>query len=308
MINDNNTVELILIGFSSLPLVKMWLTPALLLVYGFTIVENVFLIVLVRVSPHLHTPMYFFLGHFSFLECWYTTTIIPKTLHILITGNTTILFTTCIAQLYVFISLGATECLFLATMAYDRYVAICYPLHYSVMIRNKLCILLVLCSWIGGFLTPVLPTVFVSKLPFCKFLINHFFCDFPALLQLSCAVTSHAKLSLSIISSTIIMGSFIVITFSYIQIVWTICVLPSKQGMQKALSTCSSHLVVVFIYYGSGIYMYVRPNSYKTLETNKLVALLYAVLTPLLNPIIYSFRNNDVIKAVGRFKIINIIK
>ncbi|XP_053555791.1 olfactory receptor 6N2-like [Bombina bombina] len=295
------TKEFILLGASSLSIIKIWVTPALLLAYSFTVVENIVLIALVTVDSCLHTPMYFFLGHFSFLECLYTTTVIPRTLYHLISDNKVILFSTCIFQIYIFISLGATECLLLATMAYDRYAAICYPLHYSTLMKHQLCRLLVFWSWIGGFLSPLLPSVFVSQLCFCSNIINHFFCDIAPLLQLSCLRASHIELSGSLISSAILISSFIVIAVSYIQIIRGIFIMTSKTGLKKTFSTCISHFTVVCIYYGSGIYMYVRPNSQETLETNKLVSLLYAVMTPMLNPIIYSFRNNDVIKAFNRF-------
>nr|DBA22905.1 TPA: hypothetical protein GDO54_013893 [Pyxicephalus adspersus] len=294
MQQSNNTSEFLLMDFSISPLVKIIMAPVLLLTYSFTIFENLALIVIIKVNIFLHTPMYFFLANFSLLECCYTTIVIPKTLYILISDIRIIFLSNCVIQLYMFTSLGATECLLLAIMAYDRYVAICYPLHYSFRINSNLCIVFVFCSWFIGFLSPIVPSIFVSQLQFCRHRVNHFFCDIPPILQLTCSSTRHIELSVSFISSTILMSSFIVITFSYSRIFLTIISMHSRQGLQKAISTCVSHLTVVCIYYGSGIFMYVRPNAYQTLETNKLVALLYAVLTPLLNPLIYSFRNNDV--------------
>ncbi|XP_031762127.1 olfactory receptor 6N2-like [Xenopus tropicalis] len=298
---ENNTNEFTFIGFSSPPLMKFWLTPALLFAYGFTIIENIFLIAVVRVDKYLQTPMYFFLGHFSFLECWYTTVIIPKTLYNLITNMTTVMFSTCILQMYLFLSLGATECLLLAAMAYDRYIAICYPLHYSIMISHHLCLLLVCLSWLGGFIAAVVPVILISKIHFCSFRINHFFCDFPPMMQLSCFRRIYIELTVSFISSTVMMSSFTVILFSYIKIIITIFFIPSNRGLHKTFSTCASHLAVVSIYYASGAFMYARPNAQKTVETNKLVALFYSVITPMLNPIIYSFRNSNVLQAMRRF-------
>lgn len=286
--------------FSFYPSYKILITTMLFLTYSFTIVENTILIAMIKFDVCLHTPMYFFLGSFSFLECCYTTIVIPKTLYILISDNRIIFFSSCIFQVYIFTSLGATECILLATMAYDRFIAICYPLHYMIMINRNVCILLVFCSYVIGFLSPLLPAIFISQIHFCSYRLNHFFCDVPPILQLACSNTSHIELTVSFISSVILMSSFIVIVVSYSRIVWTILVMQSKKGFQKAISTCASHLTVVFIYYGSGMYMYVRPDSHTTLETNKLVALFYAVLTPMLNPLIYSFRNNDVIMAFKR--------
>lgn len=296
----NDTSKFLLMDFSISPLIQIILTPVLLLTYSFTIFENVILIVIIKVNVFLHTPMYFFLANFSFLECCYTTIVVPKTLYILISDIRIIFLSNCVIQVYMFTSLGATECLLLATMAYDRYVAICYPLHYSVIINSNLCTIFVFCSWFIGFISPVVPSVFISQLQLCRYRVNHFFCDIPPILQLTCSSTRHIELSVSFISSTILVSSFIVITISYSRIVGTVISIHSKQGFQKAISTCISHLMVVCIYYGSGIFMYVRPNAYKTLETNKLVALLYAVLTPALNPLIYSFRNNEVKVALRR--------
>ncbi|OCU01739.1 hypothetical protein XELAEV_18007515mg [Xenopus laevis] len=251
MIQLNNTREFILMGFTGISILQYCLTPVLLLAYSLTIIENMFLIVLVRLDFYLHTPI---------LHC--------TVVHFYFFGG-----------------------LLLASMAYDR---------YTVMVNNNVCILMVFCSWMCGFLAPLVPTIFVSQLDFCSNHINHFFCDVPPILQLSCSRTSHIELSSSLISSTIMISSFTVIVVSYSRIVWTVFVIPSKKGLQKTFSTCALHLAVIFIYYGSGVYMYVRPDSHKTLERNKFVALFYSVLTPMLNPIIYSFRNNDVIKAVRK--------
>ncbi|KAG8596902.1 hypothetical protein GDO81_002094 [Engystomops pustulosus] len=283
------------------PPYKILVTTMLFLTYSFTIAENSTLIAIIQLEVSLRTPMYFFLGNFSFLECCFTTIVIPKTLYILITDNRNILCSSCIVQLYIFTSLGATECLLLATMAYDRFTAICYPLYYMIMINRNVCILLVFSSWVIGFLSPLLPAIFISQIHFCSYRLNHFFCDVPPILQLACSSTRHIELTVSLVSSVILMSSFIVIAVSYSRIAWTITAMQSKSGFQKAISTCASHLTVVFIYYGSGMYMYVRPNSHETLETNKLVALLYSVLTPILNPLIYSFRNNDVNVAFKRW-------
>ncbi|OCU01738.1 hypothetical protein XELAEV_18007514mg [Xenopus laevis] len=301
MSEKNNTDEFTFIGFSSLPLMKFWLTPALMFAYSFTIIENIFLITLVRVDNSLQTPKYFFLEHFSFLECCYTTVIIPKTLYNLITNMTTVRFSTCILQLYLFLSLGATECLLLAAMAYDRYIAICYPLHYSVMISHHMCLLLVCFSWLGGFLAAAVPVILISQIQFCSLRINYFFCDIPPIMQLSCCRIIYIEFTISFISSTVLMSSFTVILISYIQIIITIFIIPSNRGLHKTFSTCASHLAVVSIYYASGAFMYARPNAQETVETNKLVALFYVVITPMLNPIIYSFRNSNVLQAMRQF-------
>ncbi|XP_069819508.1 olfactory receptor 6F1-like [Dendropsophus ebraccatus] len=297
--NETIVTEFILLGFSGLKNIKVLLFAIFLFIYIVTITGNSIIVAIVYGDVHLHTPMYFFLSNLSCLEILYTSNIIPKMLFNIIMENPTVPFTGCIFQLYLFGSLGSTECFLLGVMAYDRYVAICKPLHYSLLMTNRKSILMSLCSWSAGFIATFGAIVLVSNLDFCgPNKIKHFFCDLQPVLKLSCKNAYTMETVSWILASTILLGSCLLTLASYIRIMLTTIQIPSSKSRQKAFSTCSAHLTVVLIFYGAMIFMYVTPNSVKSEELNKISSLLYTVVTPFMNPFIYTLRNKDVKQAL----------
>ncbi|KAM7150562.1 olfactory receptor 5V1-like [Macrochelys suwanniensis] len=297
--NQTALKEFIMLGFSSLREVRLLLFSGFLVTYLFTLLWNTFIIILALVDQRLHTPMYFFLGNLSFLDICYTTTTIPQILVHLLSERSNISYMGCVLQLYLFFSFVGTECLLLAVMAFDRYVAICNPLRYTLIINKSICLQLSAASWVSGFLNSVIHTVFAFQLPFCgENHIDYFFCDIPPLLELSCGDTSLNKLLLIFIGLFIAWTPFACILLSYTYIISTILKMPSSQRKMKAYSTCSSHLTVVLLYYGSCIFTYLRPSSSYSPGSTRLISLLYSILTPMLNPIIYTLRNKDVKEAL----------
>ncbi|XP_029435434.1 olfactory receptor 6N1-like [Rhinatrema bivittatum] len=303
MVARNHTLvtEFIILGFPSLKTLHPLPFLLLLIMYLLTVLGNIVIITVVWIEARLHTPMYFYIGNFSFLEIWYTTVIVPKMLQNILTGNNIISFFGCIFQLFFFFFLSSTECFLLVAMAYDRYLAICNPLRYSTLMNPRVCVLLVLIAWMGGFLSTFIPILLLSQLPFCgPNVINHFFCDAPPLLKLSCADTYLNDLLDFVCASAIIVTSFTLILISYIYIIITISKIPSVQGKKRAFSTCASHLIVVVIYYGTVTFMYVRPKVSFSFDLNKVVAVFYTVFTPILNPVIYCLRNKEVKKSLSQ--------
>ncbi|XP_024073651.2 olfactory receptor 5V1-like [Terrapene carolina triunguis] len=297
--NQTALKEFIILGFSSLQEVRLLLFSGFLITYLFTLLGNTFIIILALVDQRLHTPMYFFIGNLSFLDICYTTTTIPQLLIHLLSERSNISYMGCVLQLFFFFSFVGTECLLLAVMAFDRYVAICNPLHYTLIINKSICLQLSAASWVSGFLNSAIHTVFAFKLPFCgENRIDYFFCDIPPLLELSCGDTSLNKLLIIFIGLFIAWTPFTCILLSYTYIISTILKMPSSQRKRKAYSTCSSHLTVVLLYYGSCIFTYLRPSSSYSLHSTRLISLLYSILTPMLNPIIYTLRNKDVKEAL----------
>nr|DBA32318.1 TPA: hypothetical protein GDO54_000119 [Pyxicephalus adspersus] len=242
--------------------------------------------------------MYFFVGNLSFLDMSYTSVTIPKMLAKFLVNLDTISYTSCFTQMYVFLSLAATECLLLSIMAYDRYIAICSPLHYPTIMTRRLYASLSAVAWSGGFATP-LTTIFLAlKLPFCgPNIIHHYYCDHPPLLQLACANTSFNVAVGSSIGAFVILISFTLVVISYVRIISAILKITSHDGRKKTFSTCASHFAVVSIFFLPLIFMYVRPTASYSSDVDSLVAMLYTVLTPLMNPIIYSLRNKDIKEA-----------
>ncbi|KAM6448884.1 olfactory receptor 6M1-like [Liasis olivaceus] len=271
-----------------------------LIIYTVTLSGNLLIITLVVVEKHLHTPMYFFLSNFSCLEICYSSAILPKLLATFLTGNKTISLWGCILQMHFFCTLGAIECYLLAAMSFDRYLAICRPLHYVTLMNNKTCILLVSMSWIIGFLLITVLTSLLTQLTFCdQYKIDHFFCDFTPLVRLSCSDTWAIESVALITSSLGILPTFFITVSSYAFIIGAILKIPSVNGRQKAFSTCSSHLTVVSIFYGSLMFVYILPTTGKFKDMNKSFSFLYSVLTPMVNPFIYSLRNR-VVKVILR--------
>lgn len=304
MTNITAVLEFRLLGFSSNAHCQILLFTVFLVIYTLTILGNIIIISVVTLEPRLHLPMYKFLKNLSFLEVCYTTTVVPKTLANLLAKRKSISFSGCMAQLYYFISLGATECYLLAVMAYDRYVAVCEPLHYGVVMTAESYTCLAMGCWVTGVFTGFLPCLMVSRLRFCSDnLINHFFCDIPPLLKLSCSDTTVTEAVIFILSFLVLASCFLLTVVSYLLIILSILKIPSASGKRITFSTCSSHLMVVTIYYGTMISMYVRPSYNLSSEINKAVSVLYTVVTPLLNPVIYSLRNKAFKKALGKIVI-----
>ncbi|XP_060112266.1 olfactory receptor 10A7-like [Heteronotia binoei] len=302
-IPQNRTIltEFILLGLSDEPNLQSTLFSTFLLIYIITLAGNLAIILLTLVDPVLHTPMYFFLRNLSFLEICYTSVNVPKMLENLLSGNKSISFLGCAVQTYFTFFLGGSECFLLATMAYDRYVAICKPLHYPVLMNRKVCMSLAVASWLSGFLMSFGHTSMVFTMPFCDSNeINHFFCDIPPLLKLACEDTSRTEIAVFVVAMIFVTFPFILILLSYAGIIVTILGISSAEGRKKTFSTCSSHLIVVTLFFGSACIMYLKPNSTYTPNSDKYLSLFYTVVSPILNPIIYSFRNKEVKSALKR--------
>uniref|UniRef100_A0A8C5MWU6 Olfactory receptor n=1 Tax=Leptobrachium leishanense TaxID=445787 RepID=A0A8C5MWU6_9ANUR len=242
--------------------------------------------------------MYFFVSNLSILDMSYTMVILPKMLAKLSMGLDRIPCSSCFFQMYFFFSLGVAECLLLAMMAYDRYLAISSPLHYHTIMTKHLCIVLCLGSWVGGFICPITALVLVFRLPFCgPNIIYHYYCDHPPLLKLACTDTTLNVIIGSSLSAGVLSVTFLLIVMSYVKILLTIFSISSREGRQKTFSTCASHFLVVSLFFLPLFFMYIRPTASYSSEVDSLVALLYTVLTPMMNPMIYSLRNNDIKEA-----------
>ncbi|XP_026514722.1 olfactory receptor 6N1-like [Terrapene carolina triunguis] len=299
--NQTVVTEFIFLGFGDLPDLQILLFLMFLVIYMATVTGNILITALVVADQHLHTPMYFFLGNLSCLETCYTSTILPQMLASLLTGDKTISFSGCITQLYFFCALAATECFLLAAMSYDRYLAICKPLHYSALMNTRFCLLLAAGSWLNGCLATAIFVLFMSHLIFCgPNEIDHFFCDLIPLIKLSCSDTHLIILLDFVLACVFTLPPFLLTLTSYVCILTTILRIPSTTGRQKAFSTCSSHLIVVTIYYGTLMIVYMLPNRDTLSFLNKVLSLSYTVLTPLVNPLIYSLRNREVKEALSK--------
>ncbi|XP_063302315.1 olfactory receptor 5AR1-like [Pelobates fuscus] len=285
-------------GITDNPNLEKVIFIILLAFYIFTVMGNTGMILLITRSPNLHTPMYFFLRHLSFIDIFYATVIIPRTMSDLLSNDKAISPLACAIQMYFYASCITTECLLLAVMAYDRYAAICKPLRYYIIMRRDICIIFSAACYVDGLLTAMIHTKNIFSLTYCKSnRIDHFFCDGPPVLKLSCSDTSIAELVLFVLIGTNMVYSVILVVISYTHIFCTIFQIKSTQGRQKAFATCSSHLLSIGILFGTILYMYMRPNSIYLNDRDKVVSVFYTVAIPLLNPIIYSLRNKDVKKA-----------
>ncbi|XP_045838024.1 olfactory receptor 10Z1 [Meles meles] len=289
----------VFLGFSSFREQQFLLFALFLLLYLATLTANVFIIVVIRLDSHLHTPMYLFLSFLSFSETCYTLGIIPRMLAGLVMGGRTISYAGCAAQMFFSASWACTDCFLLAVMGFDRYVAICVPLHYASRMNPSFCSQLVGTSFLGGYLFGLGMTLVIFRLPFCgSHEIQHFFCDTPPVLSLACGDTGPSELGILTLSLLVLLVSFSLITVSYAHILTAILRIPSGEGRKKAFSTCASHLTVVVVHYGCASFMYLRPKASYSLERDQLIAVTYTVVTPLLNPIVYSLRNRAVQTAL----------
>ncbi|XP_075139284.1 olfactory receptor 5AP2-like [Leptodactylus fuscus] len=294
-VNETYTERFILLGPSDVPYLQIICFLIFLLMYMVTLTGNVLLITVVRINAKLHTPMYFFLSNLSMIDIGFSSTIVPNILKNTLSKDRSISRVGCGMQMYFHMALGATECVLLAVMAYDRFAAICRPLHYQTIINKKMCICLASMSWGVGFGNATIHTPLTFQLPFCKsHHVNHFFCEMPPFFKLSCKDTRPNEIVMYVAAQIIILFAFLLTLISYINIISTIFKTISSQGKDKAFSTCASHLTVVSLYYGTIIFMYLKPRSAYSPEIGKTMSILYTVVTPMLNPIIYSIRNKDV--------------
>ncbi|XP_044138846.1 olfactory receptor 10A7-like [Bufo gargarizans] len=297
--NMSAVTEFTLLGFQASQNIRMIMYFLLLVVYCVTISMNLLIITLVSSNRNLHNPMYFFISQLFINDILLTTDISPNTLHILLNNGATITFIGCIAQLYFFSASEASECLILTVMSYDRYVAICNPLRYTSLMTSTYCVKLAIASWLVGFFIMLITIITTSVQNFCgPNFIDHFFCDLVPLLEISCSDTYSVQMEVSLLSIPLVFIPIIIIIFSYTRIIITTLRIRSSTGRQKAFSTCSSHLIVVSIFYWTMFSVYVFPKKGETLSINKSLSLLYTVFTPLINPIIYSLKNNDIKRAL----------
>ncbi|XP_007955235.1 olfactory receptor 6M1-like [Orycteropus afer afer] len=293
--NKTRVTEFILLGFQNEKEVEVLLFVVFLLMYMISLIGNTMIILLVCVDYRLYSPMYFFVANLSFLEVTITSTVVPKMLANTFSLTKVISFTGCLTQSFFYFLLGSTEFFILAVMSFDRYVAICNPLKYTLIMNKQTCVLLILGSYVGAFLSILVSSILTAPLPFCgPNVINHFFCDSAPVLKLACADISLAELADFISSAVLLLGSLLLTGVSYTYIVITILRIPSVQGRQKAFSTCVSHITVVTLYYGSSIFIYVQPKKSNVMDVNKFATVLNTIVTPMLNPFIYSLRNEKV--------------
>ncbi|KAM9693554.1 olfactory receptor 2H1-like [Trichechus inunguis] len=301
MANDTTPDGFILLGFSDNPRLEITLFVVVSIFYTVTLVGNITIILLSHIDSHLQTPMYFFLTQLSFLDLCFTTSCIPQMLVNLWGPDKTISYLGCAAQLYIFLGLGAAECALLLVMAFDRYIAVCRPLHYVVIMHPKLCQKLVLLVWVCRIFNTLVHSPTTMKLPFCHHhQVDDFVCEVPALIRLACGDTRTNELQISVIGAIFLMVPLLLILVSYSHIAKAVLAIQSQQGRIKAFHTCSSHLVVVFLFYGSVTAVYIQPRSHFSQTGGKFLTLFYTVVTPTLNPLVYTLRNKDVKGALKR--------
>ncbi|XP_053903638.1 olfactory receptor 2T1-like [Malaclemys terrapin pileata] len=307
----NNTTfptEFILLGLFNQTETHTFLVAMILLAFITALSGNGLLIFLIQTDSSLHSPMYFFLSQLAFMDICQILIVVPKmAMDFLIPGNP-ISIVGCGTQIFLTMTMGGAVCLLLAVMSYDRYVAICNPLQYHIRMKKRTCLSMAAGVWFGASLDALIHTVFILQLPYCSSKeINHFFCEIPALLKLSCSDTSTYEMVLFVSGIVLLLIPSLIILSSYTCILSSVLRMSSVKGKQKALATCSSHLTVVGLFYGAAIFMYMRPTSYHSLQQDKMVSMFYTIVTPVLNPLIYSLRNRDVLgslrKLVGKCRV-----
>ncbi|XP_044539642.1 olfactory receptor 13-like [Gracilinanus agilis] len=300
---NNHTVvtEFILMGFPVGYDMRMFLLGLFSLLYAFTLVGNGVILGLICWEARLHTPMYFFLSHLAIVDISYACNTVPQMLANLLDPSKPISYAGCITQTFLFLTFALTECLLLVVMSYDRYVAICHPLRYSVIMSWRVCFILSLMSWALGSLLSLAHLILLLPLPFCgPQKINHFFCEILAVLKLACADTHINEILVLVGATSVLIGPFSSIVISYMRIIYAILHIQSREGRQKAFSTCSSHLCVVGLFYGTAIIMYIGPKHGNSKGQKKYLLLFHSLFNPMLNPLIYSLRNNEVKEALKR--------
>ncbi|XP_036860050.2 olfactory receptor 5V1-like [Manis javanica] len=300
--NLTPVTHFVLAGLSDLPEVRYPLFVVFAVTYQVTLVGNGAILLAIGMEKTLHTPMYYFLANLSLLDIFCPSATVPKMLDNLLTGDHSISFLGCALQLYFLVALAGTEVFLLAVMAYDRYVAICFPLRYTLIMTKAHCAQLIGGTWAAGFLNSLLHTVSTFRLSFCKSnRVNQYYCDIPPVVALSCSSTYMAEMLVLVVAGISGIGAFLTTFISYVYIISTILKIQSVEGKRKAFSTCASHLLVVCLFYGTAIFTYIRPSSsHHSPDRDRLIAMLYGVVTPMLNPMIYSLRNTEVKRALSR--------
>ncbi|XP_047630302.1 olfactory receptor 2L3-like [Phacochoerus africanus] len=302
MENYNETsTDFILLGLFPPSRIGLFLFILIVLIFLVALFGNLFMILLIFLDIHLHTPMYYLLSQLSFIDLNYISTIVPKMAYNFLFGNRSISFIGCGVQSFFFLTLGGAETLLLTSMSYDRYVAICFPLHYPIRISRRLCVLMIIGSWIMGSINSCAHTIYALHIPYCRSrAINHFFCDVPAMLTLACMDTWIYEYTVFVSTTLFLLLPFIVILCSYGHVLLAVHRMQSVEGRKKAYATCSTHLTVVTFYYVPFAYTYLRPRSLRSPVEDKVLAVFYTMLTPMLNPVIYSLRNKEVMGALRR--------
>ncbi|XP_044533526.1 olfactory receptor 2A5 [Gracilinanus agilis] len=299
--NQTLITEFILLGFPLGPEMQLFLCIIFSLFYILTLLGNAVILGLICLDSRLHTPMYFFLSHLAIVDISYASNNVPKMLANFLSKTSTISFAPCITQTFLYMAFAHTECLILVVMSYDRYVAICHPLRYTVIMSWRLCTTLAIISWIFGSHLALVHVLLLLRLPFCgPQKVNHFFCELLSVLKLACADTRLNQLVIFIASVFILVGPLLLVLVSYMYILRAILRIQSGEGRKKAFSTCSSHLCVVGLFFGSAIVMYMTPNTSHPEEQQKILSLFYSLFNPTLNPLIYSLRNSEVKGALRR--------
>ncbi|XP_077311268.1 olfactory receptor 8U9-like [Lithobates pipiens] len=300
--NKSSVLEFVFTGLTDKNELNIPLFVIFLHVYITTVLGNVGIIIIVMVDKHLHKPMYLFLSNLSFVDLTYSSAITPKLLKDLLSETKAISFAGCAVQMYVFVSFATIECISLGIMAYDRYVAICSPLLYGVLMSGTLCFWMVVAAYVIGFMTALVHTISLFLLNFCRSnIIDHFFCDLPPLYKLSCSDTSMNLAVLIILGGLVSISCFILILFSYTNIILAILRIRSAQGRYKAFNTCTSHMTAVSVFYGTIFFMYLRPSTSYVLQQDRVASVFYSIIIALLNPFIYSLQNAEVKDAVKSF-------
>ncbi|XP_014683278.2 olfactory receptor 5B3-like [Equus asinus] len=298
MENNTEVTEFILLGLTNAPELQVPLFIIFTFIYLTNVLGNLGMILLILLDSCLHTPMYFFLSNLSLADICYSTAVTPKMMAGFLLGDKVISYNACAAQMFFFAVFATVESYLLASMACDRYAAVCKPLHYSTMMTTSMCTRLAIGSYICGFLNASIHVGDVFSLSFCKSnMVPHFFCDVPALMALSCSYRHVSELILALLESFNIFFALLVILISYLFIFVTILKMPSVEGYMKALSTCASHLTTVSIFYGTVIFMYLQPSSSHSMDTDKIASVFYTMIIPMLNPMVYSLRNKEVKSA-----------
>ncbi|CAN0395724.1 unnamed protein product [Rangifer tarandus platyrhynchus] len=299
--NESYFTGFILLGFSDRLQLELVLFVVLLIFYIFTLLGNTTIIALSYLDPRLHTPMYFFLSNLSFLDMCYTTSIVPQFLFNLSGSDKSISFGGCIVQMHISLALGGVECILLGVMAFDRYAAVCRPLHYTVIMHPGLCVLMASASWITGFANSLLQTELVFLLPRCgRNKLDHFFCEIPPFLKLACVDITMNVYVTFFAGVIMLLTPVSLIMFSYGRIVRAVLRIKSTSGQRKAFGTCGSHLTVVSLFFGTAMYVYYQPSSNNSQDQDKFMSLFYTVIIPMTNPFIYTLRNKDVKGAMKK--------
>ncbi|XP_003811974.2 olfactory receptor 5L1 [Pan paniscus] len=299
--NCTTVAEFILLGLSDVPELRVCLFLLFLLIYGVTLLANLGMIALIQVSSRLHTPMYFFLSHLSFVDFCYSSIIVPKMLANIFNKDKAISFLGCMVQFYLFCTCVVTEVFLLAVMAYDRFVAICNPLLYTVTMSWKVCVELASCCYFCGTVCSLMHLCLALRIPFYRSnVINHFFCDLPPVLSLACSDITVNETLLFLVATLNESVTIMIILTSYLLILTTILKMGSAEGRHKAFSTCASHLTAITVFHGTVLSTYCRPSSGNSGDADKVATVFYTVVIPMLNPVIYSLRNKDVKEALRK--------